>query len=185
MRWFFKGGVPAAVERWFAAGLPQAEPWREDRYLILPGLVDMGIKAREGRLEIKGRTAVAGRHAIAPGIDGIAERWCKWSYDAALAERFCGLASQASVVVGKGRVRRRFLLAPNGAQATAEDARDRRGFALELTRIRLARDAYWSLVIEAAPDDATLLDDLTRALAEALAGFPLPLPQTRSRSYPA
>jgi hypothetical protein len=183
MRWFFEGGLPSAAERWFAAGRPRAEPWREDRYLILPGVADMGIKAREGKLEIKGRTAVLGTHTIAPEIEGIAERWCKWSYDTALAERLCGPSMQESIAVGKQRVQRHFLLEPT-AQEMPERGPDRRGFSLELTRIRLAEDAYWSLGVEAAPDDPTLLVDLLRALRDVLQGFPLALPQARSRSYP-
>ncbi len=183
MRWFFEGVPPAAVEGWLAASRPRAEPWREDRYLILPGVADMGIKAREGRFEIKGRTAVLGTHAIAPEIAGIAERWCKWSYDTALAERLCGPSSQEFVVVGKERVRRHFLL-ERWARETAERGPDRRGFSLELTRIRLTEAAYWSLGIEAAPDDPTLLVDLLRALRDVLQGFPLPLPRERSHSYP-
>jgi hypothetical protein len=184
MRWFLEGVPPAAVEEWFAAGRPRAEPWREDRYLILPGVADMGIKAREGRLEIKGRTAVLGTHAIAPGIEGIAERWCKWSNDMAFAEHLCGPSNQQSIVVGKERVQRHFLL-ERWAQETAERAPDRRGFSLELTRIRLTKDAYWSLGIKAAPaNDPTLLVDLLRAQRDVLQGFPLPPPQARSHSYP-
>jgi hypothetical protein len=191
MRWLLEGPLPDAALRWFERGpQPAAAPPREDHYLVLPGVTDMGIKQREGRLEIKGRIAVLGSHAIAQGIEGSAERWGKWSYDAAspIGERFAAcLCGGASIVVGKARVQRHFLLQPGGQpQPSAKRDLTRRGFSLELTRIRLAsrRGEHWSLGIEAAPDDATLSADLLHALGDVLEGFPLPLPRARSISYP-
>ncbi|HEX5078947.1 MAG TPA: hypothetical protein VFV80_07310 [Geminicoccaceae bacterium] len=186
MRWFHQGALPAEVTRWFDRGGPPSTPlWREDRYLVLPGVVDMGIKERDGRLEIKGRLARLGAHAIAPGIDGAAERWCKWSYGGANGERFRGcLQGHHVTVVGKERLQRHFLLQPGGeAQGTAQRDLRRRGFSLELTRVRLANDDHWSLGIEAAPDDDALLADLLRAIPDLLDGFPTPLPRSRSTSY--
>jgi hypothetical protein len=191
MRWFLDGELPREAERWFAdvPGPAAAAPWREDRYLILPGVADLGIKQRESKLEIKGRTAVLGIHAVAAEIEGSAERWCKWSYDAAssIGERFGGwLRGPEAMVVGKGRAQRHFLLEPGGpAQPIAKRDLTQRGFSLELTRIRLAAGDHWSLGIEAAPDDAALLADLLRALGVVLQGFPLPLPPARSMAYPA
>jgi len=187
MRWLFEGALPAEVARWLErAGESTAETWREDRYLVLPGVTDMGIKERQGRLDIKGRLAKLGSHAIAPEIEGSAERWCKWSYGAAIAGSFRDLRDHRPVVVGKGRAQRHFLLEPDGrAQATAQRDLTRRGFSLELTRIRLAGADHWSLGVEAAPDDGALLDDLLRVLADLLQGFPLPLPRAQSRSYPS
>ena len=182
MRWILDGALPAEVERWFHPAAPAAPAWREDRYLLLPGAADMGIKEREGRLEIKGRLAEFGSHAIAAGIEGNAERWCKWSY--AAAARLRGLQGGDAVVVAKRRAQRHFLLAPGGGAQEAQRDLGRRGFSLEITRIRLGAGDHWSLGVEAAPDDATLLDDLLRALAVVLQGFPLPLPLARSRSYP-
>lgn len=188
MRWLLEGSLPDEALRWFEQGRPSAaQAWREDRYL-LPGVADMGIKQREGRLEIKGRTAKLGPHAITPGIEGAAERWCKWSYDAAsIADGLRGcLEGRETIVVGKGRVQRHFLLESGGlAQETAQRDLARRGFSIELTRIRLpGAGDHWSLGVEAAPDDATLLANLLAALRELLEGFPLPLPRACSRSYP-
>jgi hypothetical protein len=182
MRWLLDGPLPEEALRWFDDGRPPAAPaWREDRYLP-PGGADVGIKEREGRLEIKGRLAALGTHAITPEIEGRAERWCKWTCGPTVAESFRG---DAAIVVGKGRVQKHFLLEPGGlAQATAQRDLARRGFSLELTRIRLADDDHWSLGVEAVPDDPALLADLLRALADLLQGFPLPLPRSRSQSYP-
>ncbi len=181
MRWILAGALPAEALRWFH---PDGAPaWREDRYLILPGAADMGIKEREGRLDIKGRLAELGSHVIAPGIEGGAERWCMWS-SAAAAARLRGLQVDA-VAVGKRRTQKHFLLGPGGAaEETAQRDLARRSFSRELTQIRLAGHDHWSLGSEAAPDDAALLDDLLAALAVLLQDFPRPLPRACSRSYP-
>lgn len=179
MRWFFDGQLPDEAAGWFGG---TAAPWREDRYLVLPGVADMGIKRREGRLDIKGRIAVLGDHAVAPGIEGVAERWCKWTYEGLVIEdRFRG---GVTIAVAKERLQRHFLL-ETGARETSERDVARRGFSLELTRIRLHGADHWSLAIEAAPDDATMLDELLRALGEVLQGLPQSLPLDHSRSYPA
>jgi hypothetical protein len=188
MRWFLRGALPPQVERWFEGdGARTAPVWREDRY-VLSGLADMGIKQREGRVEVKGRTAKLGAHVLAPDIEGSAERWCKWSYDAAaIADGFRGcLQGCETLVIAKGRVQRHFLLHPGGlTEGAAQRDLARRGFSVELTQIRVpSAGDHWSLGIEAAPDDAALLGDLLRALGEVLRGFPLPLPRTRARSYP-
>jgi hypothetical protein len=185
MRWLLEGALPAEVERWFHRGSqPGAPAWRQDRYLILPGVADLGIKQRAGKLEIKGCLAALGVHAIASEVEGAAERWCKWSYDAVVAERFRG---PAEIVLGKARVQKHFLLEPGGrTRETAQRDPGRRGFSLELTQIRHPEAGdHWSLGIEAAPDDANLLADLLRALRDALRSLPVPLPRARSQSYPA
>jgi hypothetical protein len=192
MRWLFDGALPDAVERWFEAGpgrQPAAPAWREDCYLILPGVLDMGIKRREGRLEIKGRTGKLGVHTIGPGIEGNAERWCKWSYEAgsiAAGLRFC-LEGEGTVVVGKSRLQRHFLLEAGGrSQEAPQRDLSRRGFSMEITRLRLgaaADDSHWSLGIEAAPDDAAMLADLLCVMPGVLRDFPMPLPRSRSMPY--
>jgi hypothetical protein len=185
MRWLLEGPLPGKALRWFENDpQPIAPPPREDRYLVLPGVTDMGIKRREGRIEIKGRIAVLGSHVIAPGIEGSAERWCKWTYDAAsiAAGWFEG---KDAIVVGKSRMQKHYWLEPGGlAQASAKRDLPRRGFSLELTRIRLAAGDHWSLGIEAAPDDATMLTDLLRAISGVLRDFPMSLSRSCSLSYP-
>jgi hypothetical protein len=185
MRWLFDGPLPEEVERWFQSrGDAIAPMWREDRYLILPGVADMGIKQREGRVDIKGRLSVLGPHAIAPEAEGVAERWCKWTYAAAAVERL-GRFEDGVIVVSKGRAQRHFLLDPDGGtQRTAQRDLKQRGLSLELTRIRVAGGEHWSLGVEAAPDDPDLLANLLHALGEMLRGFPMPLPRARSMSYP-
>lgn len=185
MRWFLEGALPGEVERWFDRGQdPALSAWRDDRYLILP-VADMGIKWREGRLEIKGRLAVLGGHAPTADIEGVAERWSKWAHAGRpVEERFRRCSRNGTITVRKRRRQRHFLLDRGGGQEVAQREMDQRGFSMELTRIRLGNDRHWTLGIEAAPDDPEMPSDLAGALRQVLAGFPIALPRARSMSYP-
>lgn len=185
MRWFFEGALPGEVERWFERGKePAPSAWREDRYLILPGVADMGVKWREGRLEIKGRLAVLGGHAPAADIEGVTERWSKWPYAGkAIEDRFRRCSKNGTITVRKRRSQRHFLLEAC-AREVARRVVDQRGFALELTRLRIGDDRHWTLGIEAAPDDPPMAADLVGALPQVLEGLPVALPRARSMSYP-
>jgi hypothetical protein len=82
---------------------------------------------------------------FAPGIEGMAKRWCKWSYDAAVVPHFPALSDQEAILVGKGGLQRHFLLEPT-AQELAKRDFTRHGFSLELTRLRRGGADHWALL---------------------------------------
>jgi hypothetical protein len=175
VRWFFAGPLEETgpgIEEWFrtrprldGSGTPPpltwapAPPaWRQDRYLLVPDCNDMGIKWREGRLEIKGRASALGERRFAPGIEGVCERWIKWSYGGdRVAQRFSRLFQDGAIVpVEKRRLQRlcRFVDAGEATEIAPDQPRER-GLNVELARIRLPGRgaAHWSLAFEAFPDD--------------------------------
>jgi hypothetical protein len=207
VRWFLDGPLEETgpgVEEWFRtrprlggtdsppslAWAPAPPVWRHDRYLVVPDCEDMGIKWRDGRLEIKGRESTLGERTFAPGIEGVCERWIKWSYGGdRVAQRFSGVFQDGAIVrVDKRRLQRRFRF--DGAGEAAEVGPDQpreRGLNVELTRIRLPgrREAHWSLAFEALPDDERTAGLFAPAVARFLEDCPaLPLSAERSISYP-
>jgi hypothetical protein len=152
----------------------------------------MGIKWRDGRLEIKGREAALGRTVFAPGIEGICERWLKWSYaGAAIEQRLLGLfrdpGAHGIALVEKRRLQRLFALDVAGDAAEVDGSEPRtRGVNIELAQIRLAEGpAYWSLAFEAFPGDTGMTEPFSRTVAQLLKGCPaLPLAAERSMAYP-
>jgi hypothetical protein len=205
VRWFFQGPLSAApdVEPWFMtrpggdaapAGWEPAPPaWREDRYLPVPDADDIGIKWREGRLEIKGRIADLGPCAFAPDIEGRCERWIKWSSAGEfVSQRFLGLfegrAAAGIILVEKRRLQWLFKLG-EGGETTAVNGSEPRvcGLNLELARIRVGGrgEEHWSLAFEAFPGDTTIDVPFMQAVARLLEGCPaLPLSAARSMAYP-
>jgi hypothetical protein len=195
------------VAAWFAAGAhasrgqsvpwdPAPPAWREDRYLLVPDQDDMGIKWREGRLEIKGREAALGPTPFAPGIEGVCERWLKWSYAGEAVERrfsdlFHARVAHAVVTVEKRRLQRHLQLKRSGAVVEVGGAGPReRGVNVELAQIRppgsqgSRAGLHWSLGFEALPSD-----EVSPSFAKIVAGFlegcpALPLGADHSMSYP-
>lgn len=210
MRWFLPGPLEeggSGIEGWFRtrpryAGRGQPAPiawdpappaWRQDRYLLVPGNGDMGIKWRERRLEIKGRTSASRLQMLAPGIAGVRARWLKWSYASeAIERRFSRLfengIAPGVVTVEKRRLQRYFELDPAGAvhEVRLNDRRER-GVNVELAEIRVAGSPchlHWSLAFEAFPSDQ-VSEVFAPIVADFLAGCPaLPLSADRSMSYP-
>jgi hypothetical protein len=86
VRWFGPGAIPPAIRNWFRSGerQPLAEPVRVDHYLCLPGIDALGVKIRQGRIEIKQRTSQQGIVQFQERIAGLVEHWLKWSLELAV-----------------------------------------------------------------------------------------------------
>ena len=203
IRWFFEGPLSdfLALEDWFCrcapfqkaddAGTPKWQPRRADEpdvYLLLPGQEDMGIKWREGLLQIKGLVESLGQREFLARHVGTVERWIKWSYRE-LPEGYADLfASPAVEIVAVHKVRalRLLDLAPDRPIEVSPDTWLDVGMTVELTRIVVGDRDYCSLGFEAFPDPViapAIFDDTVAAflyeLAEPLLGG------AQSMSYPA
>jgi hypothetical protein len=88
VRWFYFGEIPTDVKKEYFRneGYIEAQPERVDSYLSIAGDTDLGIKIREGRLEIKHRTSTFGTCNFGSQVSGILEGWEKWGF--AITERF-------------------------------------------------------------------------------------------------
>jgi hypothetical protein len=209
VRWFLPGPLAASgagLEAWFRrhpryggsdepaplAWAPAPPGWRRDRYVVLPGHDDMGIKWRDGRLEIKGREAALGTQVFAPAIEGRCERWLKWSYageaiERRFAARFRGRAADGIVTVEKRRLQRHIRLDPCAMVEVGPDDQRECGIDVELVQIRMAGspELHWSLAFEAFPSDAQISERFMQVVERFLEGCPaLPLTADRSMSYP-
>jgi hypothetical protein len=210
VRWFCPGPFAeneSALEAWFRsrptyesggkparlAWAPAPPAWRRDRYLVVPGHDDMGIKWREGRLEIKGREVALGHQAFAPAIEGRCERWLKWSYAGEAIERrfgspFHDCAANGIVTVEKRRLQRHLRLDPSGAVLEVGPGDEReRGIDVELAQVRIAEtpgEPHWTLAFEAFPSDCPS-ERFGQVVRSFLEGCPArPLSAERSMSYP-
>ena len=207
VRWFLEGNRQdheslvsqfqefSPYERHPSAGEPV---WRgrlgdvPDAYLLIPGGLDMGIKWREGLLQIKGRTEVPGGSSL--GIHrGWVECWAKWSY-AGLPPAWKNLFHSASssrdirrVAVSKRRLVRLFRLAASGDVLELDaDSRVDRGMAAEITEAALDGREFLTLGFEAFPNDPVTARRFLPVATEFLEGMSIPmLDLSRSMAYPA
>jgi hypothetical protein len=210
LRWFFSGPLEesgSGMEVWFTtrprygrsgratpiAWDPTPPAWRQDRYLLVPGSDEIGIKWRVGRLEIKGRVSTLRLQMLAPGIAGACEHWLKWSYAGdAIDRRFHDLfengLARGVVSVEKRRLQRYLNLSSTGTvDEVRPNDRRKRGINIELAEIRVPGPPchlHWSLAFEAFPSEQ-VSEFLAQIVASFLAGCPaLPLSADQSMSYP-
>ena len=194
VRWFGRAAVPADVERWFldAELPPEREARRVDHYLVaLPGDA-LGVKVRQGRLEPKVRAAEAGLVRWHDRLAGRVEAWRKWSLrlaegDAALAAIEAGAADWLGVAKER-RARHYAVTAEQPARPTPMAARPGRGCTLELTRLEVRGQRWWTLAFEAFGADVAGAGDLDLVVAHVVdraAAPPPDLSATVSCGYPA
>ena len=153
----------------------------------------MGIKWREGALQIKGRVSSLGTHAFCGRHQGEIERWRKWSYAniPAAYQRLFMAGKETGLVtasVQKTRALRKVRLDTMTGKAQGVDAKTvvDRGLGFELTDLEVAGKAYCSLAFEAFPNDSAMDAAFTQAVEAFLDGLTaFDLAAAHSRSYPA
>ncbi len=190
VRWFFKGEIPPPVTAWFEAQvctLP-AQPPRIDYYLRLRDDDSLGIKLREGRIEVKQREGAGELIHLGEQAAGWVESWRKWSFSLAEAETAVTETAHWLGVWKRRRwclfdVRENGRIIPTPTTAILEQ-----GCACELTEIRLADSAdwWWSLGFEAFGETDGRRERLLRVAQQFLEPANAPvLAVDNSYSYPA
>jgi hypothetical protein len=79
LRWFYPGVLPHELLVWFdTLGEPLAKPDRRTDVYLQSNSPDMGIKLRQGNLEVKYRQAQLGAISIDGFNPSQVEKWSKW-----------------------------------------------------------------------------------------------------------
>lgn len=191
VRWFYRGDAPPAVLAWFERRQRSAEaqPLRVDHYLALDR-DSLGVKLREGRIEIKQRVARHGSVRFHERATGLVEAWRKWSFELAgplAAGPDAPLSPQGWIAVRKARRLCRYHLGGAGRLVSAPlDSYPAPGCDLELTAVRAGEQTWWTLGFESFGAETSLYETLRFVAGQILAGGESPgLAVQDSRSYPA
>ena len=196
VRWFIPETLPDAVLDWFgAAQALDSEGVRVHEYLLFPDCDSVGVKLRDGRLEIKAIRGKSQPLRSDLGIKGRTEQWVKWSFT---SEAFQGL-DQALHQSGRWlKVRKeRFLRRFSAERGRLVEVTARQGLLpavgchSEVTRIEVdANPRFWfSLGFEAfgpPAGTARILDDAVLLFFNEHGLIPgTTLSEYESASYPA
>ncbi|MGC9522545.1 MAG: hypothetical protein ACP5HG_11775 [Anaerolineae bacterium] len=186
VRWFEEGEIPDHVLDWFAQVHPmsQPEPVRVDHYLRLRDTDGLGIKFREGRIEVKQRYGRASVATLVPNAAGPVERWRKWGFDLAepAEDREIIQGTEAWVAVRKERQVGHYGVGRDGAVERLPPLPFQvSGCSVELTRVTtphrpLRGRIWWTLGFEATGKESELVDTLTvvaRHVLRSLRGIEL------------
>jgi hypothetical protein len=168
VRWFVRGPLAPEAQAWFAAlGPLPPEEARTDRYLIPTEGGALGLKVREGAVEVKQRTGSVSRVGLAAGQEGRVEAWRKWRLGPP-----GGRPALGWVDVAKRRRQRRLVAA------------GRSRCALELAEVVANGEAWWSVGLEASGGEIADRWRVFRAASRRwLPGAP-PLARHASMGYP-
>lgn len=156
IRWFVPEALPTEVLQWFGAGQAvDSEGTREDQYLVFPGCDTVGVKLREGKLEVKAMLSPSRPIDLAEGINGRTDQWIKWSLDSKalsiLEDEL--LQSGRWIRVRKTRFLRKFSLDSDTPVEVPvwERPFPSKGCIVELTRVGVGADltSWFSLGFEA------------------------------------
>jgi hypothetical protein len=189
VRWFREGRAPAHVEAWFSGGgrEPTVLPVRVDHYLRLVDSEHLGIKLREGRLEVKRRSRSLPVTRFSAPVAGVMELWRKWGVPLAGGPpQVSGDPGASWIEVEKERALCRYrLMEDRRMVATATDWYPEQGCDLELTAVRVRGREWWTLAFEAfGPADSVGENLLNVAELVFGAGEPLTLDAADSYGYP-
>jgi hypothetical protein len=169
-RWFGEGPLPRHVRDWFRSEgrCPEPQPIRTDYYLRLPGNQSLGIKMREGRIELKQCLQVFGATDFRASITGVIEGWNKWSFGLGEADanvtRLQGAHESWLGVVKERWLCTYTLNGDNEIVDVPADPQPLSGCNLELSRVKVESpvEAWWTVGLEAFGRDANLYDLLIK-----------------------
>jgi hypothetical protein len=203
-RWFFAGPSQRHPElhHWFetcrpfsASGDLTKPEWRgrvggePDVYLLMTGCTDMGVKWREGTLQIKGRVADLGARRFSGRHQGRVQRWIKWTYPevpAAYRALFddAGNAGLETASVHKTRALRMISLDSAEPAEVSPGIVLEHGVGVEMTDLELRGERFCSIAFEAFPDDAVSVAGFDSVVAGFLDELGQSLSADASLSYP-
>ena len=201
VRWFLEGSIDehSELRRWIQDGAPSPK-WqgrlggKPDVYVVVPEASNMGIKWREGQLQIKGLECALGTQIFSNGYSGKVERWMKWSYAGdSIARDFGAWFSRSDsgpriVEVFKTRCLRKVRINPFNGELNEvhPDQPIDRGGILEVTDLRAGSKAFSSVAFEAFPNDSAMHENFTKLVNEYLKTLKaVSLKASNSLSYPA
>jgi hypothetical protein len=153
VRWFKKGKIPEDMQAWFRnlEGDLSEQKVRTDFYLRMNDNDGLGIKLREGRIEIKKRKQNFGKLRLDSGLAGIFESWEKWGFNVADSSMDHENIADPNywIAVRKQRLLRKYDLAGNNIRPISPESIVNEAFNLELSTIVLFDQTCWSLNLEA------------------------------------
>ncbi len=185
VRWIFPGQLKTAVAEWFAR-FPAETQSREDTYLVDPQLRGLSVKVRgAAALQVKVYRGSPGILDLAGRARGRMESWRKWSFPVSPLRQDHGDLSGWRPVRKRRRISR-FSLASGLVATQAPGLGQEPRCAVDLTKVRMTGQDWWTLGFEAT-GPADLLRGALQATAahvfdQAMPGSMEPGPD-ESKSY--
>jgi hypothetical protein len=189
LRWFYPGELPLDILDWFN-GLdspPNLPDSRADIYLQ-PVNADVGVKLRQGNLELKYRQQNWGEIQIGSNLTGRVESWSKWICVDDIPDRLTIAKMEGKsgwMRVEKVRSQRLYRVNfTGGCQLLPITKPEDGAAAIEVTKLKLADRDWWTIACEYLGDDLQPDRELKLLVSSLLDGCNLPRSTSISCGYP-
>lgn len=193
VRWFLQGNIPHQVLKAYLkeGQRPISQPSRIDHYLRLTERSDLGIKIRQGALEIKQRTHSYGIRQFNSQSTGYVANWLKWRFELHPSSQILTndiAPSPQWTAIRKKRWLRRFSYQNTGDFFEIPGELEiTKGCEWELSEVQIvgSLDIWWSIAFESFGESNNLQNELTKVVEKIFIGIGKMeyLPQD-SKSYP-
>ena len=192
IRWFYNHKFEEIKDWWDSNNLPcNDEGVRLDYYIFLPNLDNVGIKNREGRLEVKWRIPNSQKRFEAPKLDGLIEEWIKWGWSDSkpqindpLFDFLSEYPKGPMIKIIKRRLSRKFrLISKDKFELVDWIDLSESGFSVELTEIILGGTKWWSVGFETLGNKITI-EIFKNKIKEMSSEFPFEFKLENSFGYP-
>lgn len=186
VRWFFKGELPPEYYHWFVEAGADDPETRTDWYLYSPKNRGLGIKLRQGSLEIKQRLQNQGKCKLAKQVRGRLEQWLKWRFEIRAESVSAAELGEYWMQVNKRRWCQHYAMLDTGAIARADSVGQvEQGCTLELAELQVCNQDWYSLCFEAFGQPETVEQVLNAAVHQVRDAEGLPVLKARdSFGYP-
>jgi hypothetical protein len=188
VRWFYPGVIPVDLLTWFTAlGEPVVADNRTDVYLR-SSAPDLGVKLRQGNLEVKYRPAILGTIEINGFGSSHVEEWLKWiCIDDSSGVNPAQSADRSGwIQVSKSRSQRLYQIEFAARIQLSSIAKPQAGAAaIEITQLQVEQQIWWTIACEYLGNKLDLDRQFLPLVNALLSACPVP-PSNRSISggYP-
>lgn len=150
VRWFVDGAPPTSVVDWIRSLGAEAESARTDLYLV-SGDPAMNVKLREGKVQTKHRIGDRTPITFADEVQGVQERWVKWSFPTVQQHHDLFDADPTGLWVPVHKERIRLEVDPDEQTELLDHMieSDPAQAKMELTEVRSQEHRAWTICMEA------------------------------------
>lgn len=195
VRWFYPGVLPDELFAWFdTLGEPLANADNRTDVYLESSSPDLGVKLRQGNLEVKYRQAILGAISIDGFTTSQVEQWTKWicvdDSSGLTPEKIADKSGWIEVV--KTRYQRLYqvqfsdlLTAPLDLQLIPISRPQDGAAAIEITQLQVAEQDWWTIACEYLGEKVDLDLQFSPLVKSLLSACPLPVsPLSISCGYP-
>jgi hypothetical protein len=157
LRWFYSGSLPDEIANWFDTllGEPLAAADARSDFYLQSSSPDVGVKIRQGNLEIKHLQQQFGKIEIDRFGQSQVEQWSKWICHDRSASPTAG--KQGWIQVDKVRQQRLYQVEfSDPIQLIPIGTPSKNAAAIELTTLQLRGQTWWTIACEYLGDNISI-----------------------------